>query len=603
MMAADLLIGLLAVALLVLPGWLVAKSARVPQPLLAGFVGGAVAMHALVLVLDTVHVRLDLVHVGVAWLVLIAACGWWTRRKRTWDAPSAPAAFSLRENWPLLLPLVPASAVAGWRAIAQPLSGVDTIFRWNWLAEQLLARGTLDFYPPTSAAAYEIYSWPDGIAPVVSVLYFWSYAVAGAARPLLTAPVVLLQFGLVLGAAYALARRLFSERAAVFAVAIAACSPVLVWASVMGQETGLTALSLAAMLLWLPASRAEESTGAMIAAGLAAALGALAREYGLLWPALGLGIGRARRLSRRSLFLFAATAAVGALPWYLRNWVLTGNPLFNLSVGGWFATNTVHQWLMESYAQEFGLRHLPPESARLILTNCIAALVGGVAGAFFAGRQVRVLVVASFVVVALWLASLAYTAAGFIHAFRVLSPAFLLAAVMGGAACARAVPARAHRGGVAIALGLLAVDAALRALALPANVYRVPPAEWLRVGRTVADYHARPLYRELARITAGHRVLVLGPNAVLAAQGARTLPPWSPEVSYLFDAKLAANEVARRLATADIRFVLLTKGPANERFLRRSPFLRPPGGTMKLLWADEDLVLFQVESPVPEARR
>ena len=72
--------------------------------------------------------------------------------------------------------------------------------------------------------------------------------------------------------------------------------------------------------------------------------------------------------------------------------------------------------------------------------------------------------------------SVAYTAAGFIYSLRVLSPALALAAVLGGAALAHWVPARRWRDGVALGLTVFAVDAALRTLTLPANVYRVPPA-------------------------------------------------------------------------------------------------------------------------------
>ena len=39
-----------------------------------------------------------------------------------------------------------------------------------------------------SAADYQAYSWPDGIAPAVSSLYFWIYALAGSTRRALTAP-------------------------------------------------------------------------------------------------------------------------------------------------------------------------------------------------------------------------------------------------------------------------------------------------------------------------------------------------------------------------------------------------------------------------------
>ena len=426
---------------------------------------------------------------------------------------------------------------------------------------------------------------------------FANRSVAGEARPGLTAPLVSFQFVLVVVAVFALARQLFSPRAAVFAAALVACTPLIGWASAMGQETGLTGIALVALLLYLPRTRADESAATIVVAALAAALGALAREYGLAIPLLGLGLCLARRLSPRACAIFAVAVAVSVVPWYARNWALTGNPLFGLALGGWFPVNEVHGWLNASYQAEHGWAHLPPEALRLVLTNCLAALIGGIAGVVLFFRSAPALVVAAALFVALWAVSLGYTAAGFIYALRVLNPALALAAVLGGAALARWVPERRSLGAITIALTLFAVDAALRTLTLPANVYRVPPREWLVAGRALHDYHGRPLYRELARIAGQERMLVLGPNALLTKQGARTVPLWSPEVRFVFDATLPPPEIARRLRAAGIGYALLTTGRVNERFLAHSAFFRDPAGALQPVWSDPDLVLLRVTTP------
>ncbi len=598
MSPADALLGTAGLAALLAPGWLLARAARTPAPLVAGFLGSAVLLVALVLACDALGQPLRFTRIAPAWTLLTLAAVWLHRRLRTRDlpatAPAAPPARAWREHAPLLLPLLPALAVVIYRATAQPLFGVDTIFRWNYLAEQMLARGTLGFYPPVSAADFEIYAWPDGIAPLVSSLYFWLYALAGAARPGLTAPLVIFQFVALVLATHALARRLFSDRAAAFAVALLAASPVIAWATAMGQETGLTALAFVALLLYLPRSRAEETTGAFLAAGLAAGLGALAREYGLALPLLGLALCVARRLTLRGTFAFAAVAALAALPWYARNWAVTGNPLYNLAVGGLFPTNPVHAWVNESFRAEFGWAHLPPEAPRLLLTNCLAGLLGALAGGAWFFRSSRALLLALAVVVALWAASVAYTAAGFIATLRVLAPALALAAVLGGAALARCVPARRGQDVAVLGLTLFAGDAALRALTLPANVYRVPPHAWLTLGGAIHEFHERPAYRQIAQLAGTERLLVLGPNALLTRQGSRTVPLWSPEVRFVFDAALSPLEIARRLRAARIGYVLLNRGPANERILAHSAFFRDPAGTLPHLWSDADLILLRV---------
>src|SRR5471032_907322 len=209
MILADLLPGTLAVALLTLPGWWAARAWRMPQPVLAGFIAGAVVLTNLVVALDALHVRLSPGIIGGAWLGVVILAALITWRKKSPSAPPAP--FAWREHWPLLVPLAPALAVVAYRTVAQPLSGIDTIFRWDWLARQMLARGTLSFYPPVTGADYEVYAWPDGIPPAVSTLYFFAYALARAARPVLTAPVVFVQFALLLVATFALARKYFSD--------------------------------------------------------------------------------------------------------------------------------------------------------------------------------------------------------------------------------------------------------------------------------------------------------------------------------------------------------------------------------------------------------
>ena len=597
MSIADFLLGVIALAALALPGWMIARAARVSLPWLAGFMAGVVGLMTGVLIFDALGVPLTFASCASLWLGLSVVTAWFTRRAifRGTADPGTPR-FDWRAHWPLLLVLIPAVAVVIYRATTQPLFGIDTVFRWNYLAEQMFARGSLAFYPPSTAGDYEIYSWPDGIAPAVSVIYFWTYLLAHATRPLLTAPAVIFQYGGLLVLAFAMARRMFSDRAAVFAAAIVACSPVIAWATAMGQETGLTALCLLAMLYYLPRDRAEVTRGAIVAAGLAAGLGALAREYGLALMLLGLILAVLRRLSVRSVLEFVVVAAITAFPWYIRNWIHTGNPIFNLDLAGWFPINRTHAWLIQSYQAEFGWSQQPPAAWRFLFINCGIVAVMGLAGALLNFRVARPLLVGAAVVVILWSASLGYTAAGFTTAIRVLSPALVLLAVLGGGALAQWFPSRRFLWVASLVLCVFATDAALRALTLPGTVYRIPPGDWLTAGNAVHEYHSRPVYGQIARIAGTRRILVLGPNALLTTNGARTVPLWSPEVACLFDDQLAPAEIARRLLAMNIGFMMLNQGPANERFLAHSAYFREPGNTLRAVKVD-DMILLQIVDP------
>ena len=157
MTPGDFLWGTLGIATFVAPGWICSRTFRLPHPLLSGFAGSAVALVGIVLTLEALNTPLRLMTVGTAWALLIIASSllWWRTRSHESDTTAAPLP-TWRANWPLLLPLVPIFVVVIYRACAQPLFGVDTVFRWNYLAEQMVDRGTLAFYPPVSAADYQI---------------------------------------------------------------------------------------------------------------------------------------------------------------------------------------------------------------------------------------------------------------------------------------------------------------------------------------------------------------------------------------------------------------------------------------------------------------
>jgi hypothetical protein len=209
-------------------------------------------------------------------------------------------------------------------------------------------------------------------------------------------------------------------------------------------------------------------------------------------------------------------------------------------------------------------------------------------------RSATALLAAAGLIVAIWITSVGYTAAGFSYSLRVLSPALALGAVLGGAVLARAIPGRRLLMGVALGLTLFAIDAALRTLVLPANIYRVPPARWFATGRALHEYHERPVYAELARRAGSTRMLVLGPNALLTRQGARTAPLWSPEVSFVFDRTLDPKAITQRLQAAGFGFVLLNTGAVNECFLAHSPYFRDPAGMLTPVWSDGDMVLLKL---------
>ena len=598
MIPAALFLGTLSLLFLILPGWLIARSRNLPLPALAGFIFGLVTLVLVILILEASGVRVSIRTTVPVWLAISLGAVWL-------GGNPFPSTISInlppKSEWWFALTLIPALTVVGYRAIMQPLFGADTVFRWNFLAEEMFKRGTLAFYPPVTAMDYSIYSWPDGIAPTVSSLYFWVYSLTNVVRPVLTAPLIIFQFLLVLAAVYGIARQIASPRAAVIACSLVACSPIVLWSTAMGQESGLLTIALLALLLYFPTSTATATANTLttVAAGLAAALGGLAREYGLVFILFGLILGIIRRLPIRTIHLFLIVALLGSVPWYVRNWLRTGNPFFNLDVAGFFPVNTAHLALMKVYAGSYGWGQLPPAAIRISLTNCAAAIIGSISGACFCFFRSKVLLAALFLMVGLWGVSLGYTAAGFTYSLRVLSPALAIAAILGGVAISRLVPGRTYSAGLLISLSVFACDSALRTLALPANIYRVPVAAWLEVGGAIQQYHQRPIYHRLANFTKGQRILVLGPAALLNQNGAQTLPLWSPEVAFLWNKSLSQDSSVRQLHNQNIGYVLLVTGEVNQRYLSQIHFFNQSPLPLRLIWNEEDMNLYQIAPSRP----
>jgi hypothetical protein len=142
---------------------------------------------------------------------------------------------------------------------------------------------------------------------------------------------------------YALTRRTIDQRGAQWAVATWAAVPlassVAAWPYV---DLGMTAFTLAAVysfLQWTESGRGNWLTLSALFAGLAAAT----KYTAIIWMGalVLLFIFHARRHHQRSLSwiapraaAFLGVASLLVVPWLLKNWIVTGNPVYPLLFGG-----------------------------------------------------------------------------------------------------------------------------------------------------------------------------------------------------------------------------------------------------------------------------
>lgn len=566
---------------LLVPGWLLGRALRTPGGPAGALLGSAALLTNLYLLLDALGVRLDAPRLALALALLCGGLALIAARRAPVAAGPALSPWR-RPAFPWLLVPVGIGLLAILvRAGIEPLSGWDCPFRWDFLAREIIRTGSLGFYPPITADDFLHFGWCDGIAPVVSGWYAWSYFSLGRMEAWATTPIVVAQ-GLLL---FYLVGELAATRAGAAGAAVArallATSAALLWSVAMGQETGLTALSVVAMFWFIEQGRTTARSGWMIWAGLAAGTGALAREYGLCFPALGWLALFWWRQPRRQHLAFLLTAAAVALPWYLRNWIKTGHPLYCFELGPLFPVNPVLIEYMHLVAKDFNLAANPGVFAPLLLDLALLAgiplALGLVAGLiFWRDRGPWLAAMIALFVLWLWLAGL--TSGGGLYAMRALSPALALGAVLGGSWLARAATAR--RGWLlGLTLGALAIQAGATSLYLPIDArptwWRDSPMAWHLFRQLEQQWSEHPQWQEIATAAGDRKILVSDPlpHALLTGRGARAVPLFSPEVRFLFGSGSGFEAEAAQLRSAGFRFVLITRGNGFiDRQLAAHPF-------------------------------
>ena len=516
----------------------------------------------------------------VLWTVLIVliaaamAAAWLAKERLTALEVQTPGRAEPLDRF-----VIGSSAVVGAvllaRSAVSPLIGYDTRFRWDFLAQRILARREFDFYPPLTPADFQDYFIVDGIPPLVSFAHWWLYAAAGRHWPALISIFVAAQFACTLAFAYGAASAIFSKRAGFLAAAILAASPLYFHSVVLGQETGLTALGIAATIYFIVSARQPGDLRALTLAGLGAGLCALSREYGWIAVPSGLIAIRWRRLSLRGMFLFVAVAVATGFAWYARNWILTGNPFYPLSFAA-LPANPVYAGILEHCYAQLGVqswdRRVWTDVLRLLLLLAPLQLLAGAAGGVLWFRRHGYLLVIAMVLVAVWLYAAGYTHGGFAISMRVLSPALVVLSIPAAGALELLTRRSGLKVAAALALALLHAWTAAHGVFYPVDPKTVPPSQWSRQAfqpiRAGMEFDLRD---ELARVVRpGTRVLTDNAylHAALLEKHIEVVPVWSPELRFLFSPRVSVQEIDHRLQLLGIRTVAYYPRSMNTGYLR-----------------------------------
>lgn len=531
----------------------------------SGFVFSLLILFHSIFWLGTLHAPVALRTVLPCLVVAVAAAAWWARRHLAPMKGGDGAAWD-RTDKILMVASMAVVAALVLRAANAPHLGLDTSFRWDFLAQRILAAESFRFYPPLTPEDFRTYFYVDGIPPLVSFTNWWIYASAGSYQPALVSVFAGAQFACTLAFVYGAAAAVFSRQAGVLAAAALAACPLYFNAVVIEQETGLTALGVAATLYFLVRARPGD-TASVVAAGLGAALCALSREYGWIAVVVGVGVLVWRKLPRRQIVIFAAVATAAAGPWYARNWAVAGNPFYSLPVGP-FAVNPIHDGIMQYYQSALGANRWTPDTLGallwFLLTLAPLQLAAGIPGAVQRFRERGYLVAAAGLLTLVWLQSVGYTSGGLEVSTRVLSPALVVLSIGAAGTLAR------WRGAAMVAILACQLWTVAQGSVYPGS-FAVWPEQAFKPALKPAEFQISD--QLAAALPPGARILTDNAylHAALADKRIDVVPVWSPDVRFLYTS--TAEESDQRLRQMGIVTVAYYPQSLNTRYLvAKSPF-------------------------------
>jgi len=198
------------------------------------------------------------------------------------------------------------------------------------------------------------------------------YALALLFRGAAAAKLFHFSFGLIaLGAVFVLTRRHIAPQAAPWAAAVLAATPVFSWLMGMAYvDLPVVACVLLAVhffLEWISSNAVRDAALSGLLAGAAMAFKMQGIPYfGLLLIFAVYVAWRQRRQKTprwRAVAIFAAVALLVASPWYIKSWVITGNPVYPFA----YSTFGGKHWSAEQadwyrhHQLEFGMGELPSQ--------------------------------------------------------------------------------------------------------------------------------------------------------------------------------------------------------------------------------------------------
>jgi hypothetical protein len=548
----------------ILPGYGLSKYLRSPSLWVSSFVLSMVILFQILFWFGILGIPLKSLTIFPA-LIVVSTLGLWLGKNesREWRSPWA----ELKKERFYLFLIAVMILLMMVRSTMQPLSGYDTYFRWDFLALEIFETKSFSYYPALTTQDYKHYGFVDSIPPLVSFNYFWLYESFQAYNPYLTAILVSAQYLCILILIFRITRLISSTQSAVLALVVYVSCPGSFVATAMGQETGLTALSVLATLYFLMSAKSSErGYRSMILAGAATAMGMLSREYGGIVVVCGGVVVSWRALGNRKLLAYVLVSFALAGPWYLRTWILSGNPFYSIVTFGIFTGHerylTMANWT--SARNDFFTRAGILTAVPYVFGLAPLAFCFGFWAPLKTRRQHGYLVVATAMLFAVWLMSISATYS-WQYSTRLLNPVYGLLSIGAGITLKR-VSTQFLRHFVAPLMFLAVAFAFIQVMTFPFPASQLTLQNFSKCIRHM-DYGyfsyinldiRRELIAFLPRVQpAGTRTLA-GDYlyAMLSREGLEVVSDYSPEVDFLFDKNYDPVQCRQKLEQAKIDVVV-----------------------------------------------
>lgn len=247
--------------------------------------------------------------------------------------------------------------MAFYHAVCFPQILWDTLTVYSYLGKQIYCQNGIPLFFGSSGSV----EWSGNYPMLVPMLYAWFNFSMGSVNDLLSRTIFPI-FGIAtLASTYAFSKRLHGSTAAFFSTYVLMTTPIFFAHLAIGYIDIVLTFYFTLALYFLQKAYEKDDAVYAVMSGFLAGLAAWTKYQGLFLPLIILIFWCLMRISdkshsnnKASLFLKALfTFILTASPWYIRNWILLGNPIYpnmfmifgGRNLDSWLLSQNYEYWI------------------------------------------------------------------------------------------------------------------------------------------------------------------------------------------------------------------------------------------------------------------